>query len=434
MDNKMKLSKEEIKTLIKKGYDLELISFEFEIPIERIKQCKSEIEKNTPSSKMEQLRERYNTLFFDKDEINQPQKPKKEETELINLTIAQIEKKLKDIEGLSVKERNEGARKIISKIKKIQYYQLTIDQAEKIYYVLDSKTLQKLKISIKDKIDADIYTMKKTIIGKLAEAVDIAQSQTEEIEELKKLEKKLTPQIQQKKQISVGAVKRKIEDKILKINQKNARERIRNNVSKNIEQIVMALADGTLDVKNANKIIEEEAKNRVESKTKNRFTLTEEQEKRQIQIQIKTLLMERTEQYHIENPQKTIDLIQELCCGEQEQALRTVVKHFTYEKDFDKAKEICNEFSRKNNGIETLKYMKILKREIKNDEISDMIVKGINMNGTPEEERAYFKLIEKGIEMDNVKLNEISLGKSQDGLRNITLENIWTDKEERKTR
>ena len=430
----MKLNNEKIKLLIKKGFDPELISFEFDIPIERIKKCQLELEKTAPSSKIEQLRERYNTLFLGDNEIKQPQKLQKEKIELINSTIVGLEQEAKKVEELSKKEKRESAKVIISKIKTIEKYQWTIEQAEKIYYLLESKTFQNLRLSKKDEIDYWINKEKKVIIRKLAEAVDIAQTQTEEIEELKKLEKKLTFKKEQNNQIYIESVISKIKNKILKINQKKARDRIRNDVSENIESIITALADGTLDVKNANKIIEEEAKKRVEGKTKNRFTLTEEQEKKQIQIQIKTLLMERTEQYHIENPQKTVNLIQELCGGEEEQAVRTVVKHFTYGKNFKTAKEICNEFSRKNKGIQSSKYIKILRREIRNNEISDMILKGINMNGTPEEENTYFKLIEKGIEMDNVKLNEISLGKSRDGLRNITLEDVWTDKEERKTR
>ena len=66
---------EEIKKLIKYGFDLDLISFEFDIPIEDIKQCKLELEEkrkndlnkkrstkkvvknNQPDSKIKQMRE-----------------------------------------------------------------------------------------------------------------------------------------------------------------------------------------------------------------------------------------------------------------------------------------------------------------------------------------------------------------------------------------
>lgn len=76
---------EEIKKLIKNGFDLELISFEFDIPIEEIRKYKSELETIKKSNsvkaysdreiidsknkysilKMEQLREKYKKLFFE---------------------------------------------------------------------------------------------------------------------------------------------------------------------------------------------------------------------------------------------------------------------------------------------------------------------------------------------------------------------------------
>lgn len=47
------------------------------------------------------------------------------------------------------------------------------------------------------------------------------------------------------------------------------------------------------------------------------------------------------------------------------------------------------------------------------------------MDGTIEEERIYIEMIEKGLKMGNIKLGAISLGKSQDGSKDITLADIW---------
>ena len=134
--------------------------------------------------------------------------------------------------------------------------------------------------------------------------------------------------------------------------------------------------------------------------------------------------MEKSEQYHIENPDIAIMQIQKLCGGELEQAIRTVVKNLIGAKDFERAKGVCTNFSSKYNGSLSLIG---LRKEIRNAEIADIVLKGININGTMEEEKAYFKLIEKGLERGNVKLSAISLGKSQDGLRNITLADIWPE-------
>ena len=444
---------EEIKKLIKNGFDLELISFELDIPIEEIRQYKLESEtvrksnsvrvystkeiidsKNKNAhSKMEQMRERYKKIFFksNKVEVKFPKELSKQEVELINSGITEIEEIVNGMRELSKKERRKGASTILAELKKIEDYQLTIDQAEKLHFLMQSEVLEKLKLTSTDKIDYYMNKNRRTIIRKLTEAVDIAQTQTEELEELKSLERKLTTKMQQDNQIVVGAVRSRIGNKISKIIQQKASDRIRNDVPVNIELIIRELANGTLDIQTADEIIEEEAKKRVEGKPKTRFTLTEEQEKRQILIQIKTVLKEKPEQYHIENPETTIMQIQELCGGELEQAIRTVVKNLIGIKDFERAKEICDKFSSKDKESPLSTYIRRLRNEIRNDEISDIVLKGINMNGTYAEERAYFELIEKGLKMGNVKLGAISLGKSQDGLRTITLADIWTDENQK---
>lgn len=444
---------EEVKKLIKNGFDLELISFELDIPIEEIKQCKLELEtmkqpnstktysakeiidseNKQAHSKMQQMKERYRKLYFtsNKIEVKQPKELPRQKVEQINLVIAEIEEIVESIKELPKKERRKEVNAILSKLKQIEEYQLTIEQAEKLHYILQSEELKKLNSSITDKIDFYMNRSRKIVIKKLAEAIDIAQAQSDELEELKGLERKLTMGMQQNNQIVVGAVKSRIGNKISKIIQQKAIDRIRNDVPEDIEFIIREIANGTLNIQIANKIIDKEAKKRVQKKPKTRFSLTEEQEKRQILIQIRTVLIEKSEQYHIENPEKTILQIQELCGGELEQAIRTVVKNLTNVKDFERAKEVCNKFSSKDNESSLSVYIRKLRKQIRNDEISDIVLKGLNMNGTEREERTYFELIEKGIKMGNIKLSAISLGKSQDGLRNITLADIWVDENQK---
>lgn len=450
----MKLNEiEEVKKLIKNGFNLELISFELDIPIEEIKQCKLELEtmkqpnstrtysakeiidseNKQAHSKMQQMKERYRKLYFtsNKIEVKQPKELPRQKVEQINLVIAEIEEIVESIKELPKKERRKEVNAILSKLKQIEEYQLTIEQAEKLHYILQSEELKKLNSSITDKIDFYMNRSRKIVIKKLAEAIDIAQAQSDELEELKGLERKLTMGMQQNNQIVVGAVKSRIGNKISKIIQQKAIDRIRNDVPEDIEFIIREIANGTLNIQIANKIIDKEAKKRVQKKPKTRFSLTEEQEKRQILIQIRTVLIEKSEQYHIDNPEKTILQIQELCDGELEQAIRTVVKNLTNVKDFERAKEVCNKFSSKDNESSLSAYIRKLRKQIRNEEISDIVLKGLNMNGTEREERTYFELIEKGIKMGNIKLGAVSLGKSQDGLRNITLADIWVDENQK---
>ena len=447
----------EIKELIKKGFDLELISFELDIPIEEVKQLKLELEAERKNNftkqydngrtinneiknsnlKMEQIRIRYKKLFFKSNKIDTEQtiNLKKQNDELVNsaiLEIEKIEKILKNNEGHSKKEIKEMSKTINTELKRIEEYQLTAEQAEKLYYLINSKTLKEIDLGNNEKkYNYRMSRNRKIILRKLTEAIDLVQSQTEEVEELKKLERKLTFEIQKNNQILIGTVKSKIENKILKINQQKAIDKIRNDVPENVELIIKSLAKGTLDINKADQIIEKEAEKRIESKSKNKFALTKEQEKNQILMQIRTGLMEKSEQYNIENPEKTIMLMEELNNGKIELAVRTVVKNLINRKEFEKAKEVCKKFSSKDKESSLSIYIRDLKKEIRNNEIGDFVLRGINMKGTPEEKSKFIELIEKGIRQKNINLDAVPLGKSQDGLKNITLADIWTDEKER---
>ena len=344
---------------------------------------------------------------------------------MINLRIAEIKKMLTKIEGLSEEEKRASINLIFSKLKIIEKYNLSIEQSEKIYNLMQSKELENINLgrSYKRAINSNINIS----IIKLIEAIDVAQYQTENVEELKKLEKKLTPMLAQEKPLAVGAIKTKISNKILKIQQQETIEKIRNNIPIGIEQIIRGIASDKLNIQAANAIIDEEARKRIENKSKNKFSLTQEQERKQILIQIKTVLAEKSKQYNIENPEKAITQIQELCGGDTGQSLRTVIKNLIGSKKYNKAKEICDKFSDNDKESQNSIYIKRLRNEIRNAEISDIVMRVINANGTIEEERACIELIENGLKIGNVKPRAVYLGKNQDGSRSITLEDIWTD-------
>ena len=462
-DNQM----ERIKKLIRKGFDLELISFELDIPMEKLQEGKKQVEKenqdkivennnnqvqkpqklvkpevklanieykdNKPQSRMQQMRNRYNRLYYGTNQNKSKSFPmlKREEMEQIDLTICEIEEVVKDIEGKSRAERRRGANTVLKNIKQIEDYQLTVEQADKLYVLLKSDLLEDLKRTRTDNVDTMIMKKRKLIMKKLIDAIDIAQTQTEEIEELEDLRKKLTTKLEPYNSVWIERVKNKIKNKILNIKQKETFDRIRNDVPVEIESVIRNLAAGTLDIQEANEIIEKEAKKRKENKLKNKFVLTEEQEKRQILIQIKKVLMNKAEQYYIENPETTIAQLQELSGGEMETAIRTVVKNLTATKDFERAKETCAQYPDNNKKSQFAMYIRKLKKEIRNDEISSIVLQGINMNGTDEEEKTYFNFIEKGLNSGNVNIKSISLGKSQDGSRTITLADVWKDTNEK---
>ncbi len=442
--------KSELKKIIQKGFDIELISFELDIPLEEIQKIKQELDEETTNIKeysneekaskkdektqlkMQQLRERYNRLYFINNQKNTilSKELSEEEVEIINSSITAIQHILEEMKDTSRYERRKKVKVIFEEINKVQNYQLTVEQAEQLNDLLNAKELQGLKCYILDEVDAKIDRYRESMIKKWAEAIDIAQSKTEDIEELKILERKTT-KLERSSSISVGAIRNKIYNKITRIKQNSILEKIKNDIPENISTIINDLVNGTIDVEKANGIIKEEAKRRIESRPKTKFSITKEQEEKQILIQIEMAIREKADRFHITNPELTVVKLQELSGESIEQAIKTVVDNLISVKEFEKAKSICNEFTGKGKERQTVKGMRDLKLRIRNAEIGNVILKGINMQGTDEDERKYFELIEKGIKMGNVNLKSISLGNTRDGTRNITLADIWTDENEK---
>ena len=450
----MHYEKDEIKKLIKSGFDLELISFKLDIPIEEVEQCKKELEVKKSSTakiytaqeiierenrqahqRMEQIKERYRKLYFannkGEEKGNQIKELTKEEIEKIDLIIDDAKKTIENLKEISKAEKKQIVKKMITQLKNIQKERLTVEQAEKLYILLQDEELKKMKKTTPE-LNYFLYAidkLDKVALRKLVDAVNIAQEQSDDVEELKELDKRLTIEMQHKNYIVVSTAKNKIRDKIVKISQSKGKKNI--DIPKEIEEIIIDISKGVLDIENANRTIEYETKKRLENRPKTIFRLTEEQVKRQIFIQIKTALKDSPEQYYLENPERSILQIEQLMGGELEQNIRIVVDNLLELKDFERAKEVCNTFLNKSEENSFITYIRTLKKQINNTELGDIILKGIKTTGTAREERAYLNLIEKGLKAGNVKLESISLGKSQDGLRKISLADVWTDEKQR---
>ena len=132
---------EEIIKLINKGFDIELIAFELDIPIERIKQYELEAEKRKNQAKgvkkyqakeiiynenkrahsrMQQMREKYQTLFGKEDikeEIKESLLIKDEE--FVKKIIMEIESKIEEIKQASEKDTKNRVNCILKNLNKI---------------------------------------------------------------------------------------------------------------------------------------------------------------------------------------------------------------------------------------------------------------------------------------------------------------------------
>ncbi len=383
---------------------------------------------------MSQIRRAYAKLYFGnrKNIDNKSIKLSKEQIELIDSGIQEIKEIIENGHENGSMEYGK-LRIIINVLKKVQNYPLTLEQCEELTNLLMNLPNVKLtdvqKHAISTGADVNLLIIvnnfRKTIIGKFASSIDLAQKQTEDIEELKLLNKKLTSGIVKENSIAVSKVRDEIYSKISNIQTKNAIEKIRNEVPEGILHIIEDLTNGTIDIDKSKEIINLEVQKKLKTQPNNRFSLTEEQVRTQIIIQIRRVLQDKADRFRIKDPEKAIYDFQKLTDNSDlDMALQTVIGNLVATKDFEIAKQILNKFSTGKGSNKLISACKSLRYNIKTAEIGDMILKGIRAVGTPEEEEKYFELIKNGIKESNIDLSFIPLGKSRDGSRNITFQDI----------
>lgn len=382
---------ERVKDLIKKGYNLELISFEFEIPIKQLETYKKQImqekqaikqdsiNNDVTRKKIENMIIKYNILF--KTEKNKP-KPKEEQNELSEEEIDQLVQK---IEGI-------------------------IDRVNR-------KNSSNLRVIIR------------TYIRQLEDAIGRKVEKTIDIEELESLSKKVTTKICKESVIGTSGIKSLIQSKISKIKQQEFVERLRKDIPKEIEHIIEGLADGTLDIDMANRAINCEAKRRVEKSPKSKFSLTEERHRAQIFMQINTVLRENGQKYPIRDLKATTEKLVQLEKIGQLQVAEIAVRNAISRKEFATAKAICSIFgSRVKN--EEAKQLNMLRNQVKIAEMSEIANKMLTGCKSYEEQEQCYILLESAMKAENIKTSQIPIGKNESGAT-IYLGKIWDDEKQR---
>ena len=455
----MERQEELIKKYIKKGISPKVIALEFGVPIEVVEKYKEELEQErvkqatarplkatNPSSylKMQVMREKYEKLLLGQtkkdnetatNQGSQTVKKKKlspEELKKAEEVISSIEQKMKELdEATTSGRRTKGIiDSILKEASELQLYEpLPFEMAVRFQKIITP--LSTSKMPYKDsELNQLVRNAKIGAANKVIRAIEIIADEATSIEELQEAYRKLL-ETENKNKVAASSLKSRIQKKISDLQMKKAMDKIKN-IPQNLSDMIERLLNGEIDLQEANKIIEEEAKQRVVSRPQSKFAITEEQEKGQISIQIRTAIMENPDKYNIKNPEEAISNIHQLCGGQQGEAIRAIVTNLIGKKHFETAKRICSKFSGKDeNGTLTI-YIRRLQEDIRNAEISEMVLRGLNMTGTLEEQGAYYEGIETGLKRGNVNPRSIVLGKSIDGSRTITLADIWLPEEKNK--
>ena len=436
----MELSEiKQIKELLDHGYDIEIISMEMGITTNQIREyCKvleNDFSKNTQNNiknsklkgEMNQLRERYKKIYWGTEEIKIQPSLSEQQLALINNTISTSKKYIERFGELPEIQQVNNICSIIREINCLSNLPLSIEQAEELYEMLQLEKFSIIRKKEMQKIVDEIRKTKMIVLKKLLEAVDYAQTDTNEIDGLKKLQRRLTKEMLQEQPILAGRINSKIENKILKLRQRQTIARVKSEIPENIQQVVKKLELGTADIEDMQKIIEDEVEIRERNKRRNKFALTREHIKEQILSQTRRALVDS--KVNIENPENTVVLLKELYGGNLELALETVVDHLINNKKFEEAKIICDRFDDRNKYRITLKFLQKIRRNIKNAKIGDFILNEIQNKGTEEEDSRHYRMIYNDLKMGKIKSSEIPLGKSKDGLRTIYLSDIWEEKQ-----
>ena len=159
---------------------------------------------------------------------------------------------------------------------------------------------------------------------------------------------------------------------------------------------------------------------------KGRFALTKEQQRRQIQMQIRGVLSKQAERFPIQAPEVTYRLLQQIGIQETMLNVKAIVENQVERKRFTEAKAFCNVYGRADNGSTKVDFYGI-RNQIRNAEIGDLVLRGIQKQISPEGAAKFWETLETGIRMGNVKLSQVVLGKTADGTTDITLADIWPD-------
>ena len=444
----MKIEKQEIINLIKNGFDIELIALEFDLDLDKLKKLKDLIDNFDEEKKNQQkekndidkskqyrsnfriLREKYINIYNDnpnKEKENNLEMSQEEKIK-VDREISEIEHLVDGIEKLNYKNKRDKIKKILNITRKLYKYKLSIEQIERLDLLLNSDSINEIKLSSTDILSQSLYSVRKRNNKKYILAIDIAQSQTEDIQELQELKKKIKPEMI-KENYLYNSLKSKINNKILKIRQKDMLDGIKGDIPESIKDIAIQIAKNNLDIDEANKIIDAEVQEKEKQKAKTKFTLSAEQEKQILLSKIQTLIGEDDEfKYNIVDSKSAVLNISQLCGISEVQALEIVSHNLINRDRFDEAKQLCNNMLRTCKAEDSIGLYRIIGK-IKCAEIGNLVLRLIRKEGNIEDDiESCMKLIENELKLRNIKLESVSLGKSRNGTRKITLADIWYDK------
>ena len=196
------------------------------------------------------------------------------------------------------------------------------------------------------------------------------------------------------------------------------------------ENILYGIAEGDIDVDIAKITILEEAEKIVNAKKTTQFSLSKEEEVQRVYNYIKQQLAQNGRRYPIDNPYKTMGILQNLLGTGASANLDTVISNLLDRKHFDDAEALFNRFWQKVSDSDDKKmigYMRGIKRKIAEAKVGELVYRIINSYPSKYEERRLWELLQKGIASQSIRIEKIIIGKTKDRQGVIRLKDIWPE-------
>lgn len=364
MENKVKIENF-IKRMLKKG-DLKPneISSYFGIPMEKIKECQQQIEKEANVEAI--VQNLFNKGYTSEEILLYVEKS----IEKINNKKTTLEKTTSDQEmkGKPILDENRDGIKQHSKKRNnnsnSNKKETTLNTTKNTFneYIDPNELLEHFKeignklknqnVSSRNK-RMELRNEQTNFANKYADAIIKIAGNSNNLEELENLSKNITFKMAMDFPLSIGRARTFLGNKITKLKQTKYLNNYNKIIPKRIIEIALNISDEAFDYQNAIEIIEQEANNRVQEKTKTKFSLTEEQEATQILNQLKSIILEnQAEQYAIKNPQVAIENLLKITNNDFNYSLSAVIHNLINRKEFDIANEICDKYLKEYNYSE----------------------------------------------------------------------------------
>lgn len=456
--------KKEIVDIINSGMSVDLISNELGISKEELQQyvnefskkeiqkandskkvdepvVRSSIERDMPRvgrrkkdiNKMQIIREKYKNIYCSQNNgvVNnlkiKEQEPTSQDIEFVNEMIAKIETMVEKLDNMKHKEKRECANEILQFLQLFYEAPCSLEQAERMSKLIAISDLNELKSSRLDNVDSRIRKARITVNKKLAELVESEAGKTDDCDTIRELEKKITYDME-KNDFSLSSLRLRIQSKLRVLQQQRASSNLINSISDGIKDITRALISDNADIDDIKQKIDSEVQGMLATRlSKGNFALNEDHYREQVFIKIRALLSERAEEFPIEDLSVAMDQFSKIYNKNFSMTLRSVTENFVARGKYSEAKDFCSKYivrpSYDDEEPETSKSAKLVKRDVIGAEIGNMVVKQINEPTISDNE--FMEMLESRMQSDRVSKTSINLGKTKNGTKKITLQDVW---------